>query len=74
MVALKAQWAVYAGLIPGQDMTECTRAWSYTSVDFAADGGKRGERFEAMSSAAHAYADGMEVGGLNHVRVEYLWL
>jgi hypothetical protein len=74
MVALKAQWVVSCGLIPGDVMMEYTRAWSYTSIDWQADGHKRGERWHAMSGEAHAYAVGLEDGGLNHVRVEFLWM
>jgi hypothetical protein len=74
MVALKAQWAVHAGLIPGEDMAEYTRGWQYTSQDFAKDGNKIGTRWSSMASEAHFYARELEVGGCNHVRVEYLWL
>jgi len=74
MVALKAQWAVYAGLLPGQDMTEHTKTWSYTSLDYDKDGGARGFRWMGMGADAHAYAGQLAARGLNHVRVEYLWL
>jgi len=74
MVALKAQWIVYCGVIPGTDMLEHSRGWSYTSVDWDADGSRRGDRWHAAATEAHTYAAGLEEGGLNHVRVEYLWM
>jgi hypothetical protein len=74
MTALKAQWAVYGGIMPGQDMAEYTMAWSYTSEDFEADGHVRGLRYHEKSALAHDYVRALEAGGLNHARLEYLWL
>ena len=74
MVALKAQWVVRAGLIPGDEMSEYTKAWSYTSVDFKEDGNARGERFSKMDMEAERYGAALRFGGLNWVNVEYMWM
>jgi len=72
--ALKAQWAVYAGLIPSEPMPEYTKAWSYTSDDYAADGNKRGALFFKAASAADRYANDLRDGGLNWVTTSYIWM
>lgn len=74
MNALKACWAVRAGLVPGEEMEEYRRQWCYTSQDYEADGRERGERYKAMEREAHTYAGQLTSGGLNWVNVEYLWL
>jgi len=74
MDTLKAAWEVRAGLIPGQDMAEYSEAWLYTSADWQSDGERRGPLYHDKAAKAHAYAMKLEAGGLNHVRVEYLWV
>lgn len=74
MNALKAQWVVRAGLIPGDAMDDYSRAWSYTSNDYTADGGKRGERFTKADKEAHEWAGKLRDGGLNWVTLEYMWM
>lgn len=55
---LKAQWSVTAGVIPGQQDPDFSRAWDYTSLDFAADKNVAAEqsRFFRKMDEAHAYA------------------
>lgn len=74
MNALKAQWGVVAGLIPGEQMPEYTRVWNYTSTDYEADGNQRGEIYRRCAAEAHGYASDLERGGLNFATVQYLWL
>lgn len=74
MNALKAFWSVKCGLIPGDAMSEYSKAWNYTSQDFTHDGGKRGARFDEADAEASKYAAELRNGGLNWVTLEYLWL
>lgn len=74
MNALKAQWVVRAGLIPGDEMTEYRKVWSYVSNDYALDGNKRDARYAAMMVEASAYAADLQGGGLNWVNLEYMWM
>lgn len=74
MNALKAQWVVRAGLIPGEAMTEYSKAWSYTSKDYSDDGNKRGGIFFRAAVEADSYAGDLRDGGLNWVTLEYLWM
>lgn len=74
MIAMRAFWGVHAGLIPGEEMREYLKQWSYTSADYEADGNTRGERFKSMAREARDYAERLTLGGLNWVNVEYLWL
>lgn len=74
MNALKAQWVVRAGLIPGEAMDEYSKAWSYTSNDYTADGGKRGALFIESDTEANRHARDLRGGGLNWVTLEYLWM
>lgn len=75
MNALKAQWVVQCGLIPDEDpMEEYTRVWNYTSKDYEADGSHRWDIFQGMAREAHDYAASLQMGGLNWVRVDYLWM
>jgi hypothetical protein len=74
LIAMRAYWGVHAGLIPGDEMREYLRQWSYTSADYEADGNRRGERYKAIEKEARDYAAELSFGGLNWVNVEYLWL
>lgn len=74
MTAMRAYWGVRAGLIPGEEMPEYRRQWSYSSADYEADGHRRGERYKAMGTEARDYAAELSFGGLNWVNAEYLWL
>jgi hypothetical protein len=74
MNALKAQWVVLAGLFPGESRPQYTKAWQYTSEDYAADGDGRGERFMRLTIEADQYAAELRLGGLNWVLTEYMWL
>jgi hypothetical protein len=73
-LALKANWAVTAGLIPGTEMPEYSKGWFYTSGDWDKDEWKRGAIWRGMADAAHGYAKELEDGGLNWVKVEFIWL
>ena len=73
-VALKAQWVVQGGLIPGQPMEEYSRFWSYTSAHYEEDGGKRGNAFDTVQKEASEYATRLENGGLNWVTLSYIWM
>ena len=80
VIALKAQWAVRAGLLPDEPMDEYSKAWVYTSADYARDGSTQegmraaGSRYTQQCTAAHRYARELEAGGLNWVAVHYVWL
>lgn len=75
MIALKAQWAVTANLLfPGTADPKHSRAWSYTSADYEADGNQRGERFASMQGEAEEYAAKLQASGFNWVKLEYVWL
>lgn len=73
-VALKAQWVVRGGFIPGEPMESYTEVWSYTSVHYEADGNRRGEEFERMDAEASRHAARLRAGGVNCVTLEYLWM
>lgn len=80
IVAAKAFFEVTAGLIPNEPMPEYSKRWAYTSEDYAADGGTQaslqneGSRYYTIQTNAHTYAKMLEKGGLNWVRVDYLWV
>jgi len=74
LIGLKAQWVVRAGLLPGEALANYTQAFEYTSIDYQADGNKRGHRFELQQQAVEGYRLGLELGSLNWVQVEYLWM
>jgi hypothetical protein len=75
MNALKAQWVVTAGLIAGEEpMHEYTKIWSYDSQDWEDDGNTRGNTFNHMAREAQAWAGKLQMGSLNWVHVEYIWM
>jgi len=79
ILAAKACWEVSAGLIPGQQMPEYFKRWVYTSDDYASDGGtqdgllKPSSIYATQMHEVHTYANTLEAGGLNWVKVDYLW-
>jgi hypothetical protein len=80
LLALKAQWAVYAGVIPGKPEPEFTKAWEYTSADYESDCQLPDEpeamsAYRRMAGEAQAYAASLQdPRGLNWVRLEWMWL
>lgn len=78
LLALKAQWHVSAGIIPGTPMPEHSRAWNYTSADYEADyklPEDQPTKFVAMRTEAQAYADQLfDPRVLNWVKLEWIWL
>lgn len=74
MNGLKAQWVVRAGLLPDEPMGDYTKAWQYTSDDWAEDGDTRGDIYHHMARQAHEWAGKLQTGSLNWVHVEYMWM
>jgi len=77
-LALKAQCTVTAGVIPGEMMSDHTRVWSYTGLDYVADQAIPADqptRFSKMLDEAHAYAKGLSNPAyLNWVKTIWMWM
>jgi hypothetical protein len=90
MEALKAQFSVRAGVIPGEAMPELTKGWPYLSSDYAEDGriyqewlakpeAERGpmpgSRFLEMRDAAiEEYKRLTDPARVNWVQMGFMWL
>ena len=79
--ALKAQWSVTAGVIPGQVMPEHTKVWHYLSEDYEEDqrtlarSDTEVTRFQAISKEAREYCDSLtDPRALNWVKLEWMWM
>ena len=74
MAALKAQWVVAAGLVPGEPMERYGRTWQYTSTDYQLDGNRRGAVFERCQQVVRDYVEYLQSAGLNWVTQGYVWM
>ena len=77
-LALKAQWTVTAGLIPGRLMPEYTRAFQYTSADVEHDRNNGGvnaddSHFRTTAREVNEYVMHLQSGGMNFVDLNYVW-
>lgn len=73
MSALKGQWTVTAGIVPGALEKNYTRHWVYTSDDLASD--KNGEKWNRLKNEAYDYAKEItDPAKVNWVAVDWVWL
>jgi hypothetical protein len=78
--ALKAQWIVTAGVIPGQKMDEYSKAWYYTSPDYEKDCERDPEStdpniFTTMLIEVNDYAMSItDPRTVNWVKMEFMWV
>lgn len=77
-LAMKAQWTLTAGILPGEPMPEFTKQWSYTNVDHKKDQGVPSEEptiYSEKIDEVYDLAKGMcNPGYVNWVKVEFIWL
>ena len=81
MNALKAQWTVTAGVIPGKEDPKHTCVWTYTSEDYHKDEETAREDhnkltiFAEKSALANAYVLTLSHPSIvNWVKLEFIWL
>lgn len=82
MVALKGQWTVRAGVIPGQALENFTRVWRYTSQHDEKDRAANPNRdpayhsiFAKLRAEAMDYYLQVSLPQLNNwAAIEFIWL
>ena len=75
MNALKAQWVVTAGLIPGQPMDEYEKAFVYTSQMYEEDRHNPVMAYYELLNKAHYDAKEISNPGMvNCVNVSFVWI
>jgi hypothetical protein len=78
LLAAKAIITVVGGIIPGTEMPEHSKRWSYTSRDYEEDRQvpqDQPTKFSKMLDEAHEYAKGLSNPAyMNWVRVDWFWV
>lgn len=78
MIACKALITVVAGVLPGYEMPQYGKRWSYNSDDYERDSATPQDQpttFSKMLDEAHEYAKGLSNPGyVNWVRVDWVWV
>ena len=79
-LALKAQWVVTAGVVPGESMKEYQKVWHYDSYHFDKDVADREHSeiqsvFVATIKEVHDYAMSItDPSRINWVKTDFMWM